>query len=196
MRISILCLHSQSFSCGIKITVSAVPQPIHWIESTFKSRIIKCAIGPSPLGTGLYNRLTFLPNRAVRIILVLDGAVNTEAWSTDSSDSDSVVRRNNQDPDVIQCLSFDDDSRSVRTPCALRKLLIHLIEYKSCVFALSLPYAIAMTSDWPGRGWQGPPQFSQVDPRLYASAPPTPAYPPWWNGENYTVRSPPGKYLW
>jgi len=42
-----------------------------------------------------------------------------------------------------------------------------------------------MASNWPaGQGW---PQFPQgVDPRHYPQA-----YPGWWNGENYTVRSPP-----
>jgi len=44
-----------------------------------------------------------------------------------------------------------------------------------------------MSSGWPGQGWQGPHQFPQgVDPRQVYSG-----YPPWWNGENYTVRSPP-----
>ena len=44
-----------------------------------------------------------------------------------------------------------------------------------------------MSSGWPsGQGW---PQFNNqgVDPRNYPQA-----YPGWWNGENYTVRSPPG----
>jgi len=41
-----------------------------------------------------------------------------------------------------------------------------------------------MSSGWPGQGW---PQYPQgVDPRHYPQA-----YPGWWNGENYTVKSPP-----
>jgi len=44
-----------------------------------------------------------------------------------------------------------------------------------------------MSSGWPGQGWQGPTQFPQgIDPRQVYGA-----YPGWWNGDNYTVRSPP-----
>jgi len=42
---------------------------------------------------------------------------------------------------------------------------------------------------WPGQGWQGPPPpFPQgVDPRHVYAAPHL--YSPWWNGQNYSVKS-------
>ena len=52
----------------------------------------------------------------------------------------------------------------------------------------TINHSSAMTSGW--QGWQGP-QFPGVDPRHAYVAPQ--GYPGWWNGENYTVKSPPGK---
>ncbi|KAF8800167.1 hypothetical protein BYT27DRAFT_7118072 [Phlegmacium glaucopus] len=46
-----------------------------------------------------------------------------------------------------------------------------------------------MSSGWTGHGWQPPPFPQGVDPRHVYVAPH--AYPAWWNGENYTVRSTP-----